>query len=81
MGAQWQRIHWPKQETRIQTLVQEDAAEQLRTRSTTTEPVLESPGATTTEVRVLSSPRSTTREVTPVRAHAPQLEKSPPEVK
>ena len=49
--AQWQRIHLPVQETRDPSLVQEapTCAKHLRPCSTTTEPVLWSPGTATTK--------------------------------
>ena len=62
--VQWLRICLPMQGTRVQALVREDptCTEQLSPCATTTEPVLWSPQATTTEAHV-------------PRARAPQQEK------
>ena len=47
--AQWYRNHLPMQETWDWSLMQKDATEQLSSRTKTTEPALQCPGATTTE--------------------------------
>ena len=61
--VQWVRIHLPMQETWVQSLVQrvwDDASEQLSPGRTATEPLLQTPGAATTEAHAPSSPCSAT---------------------
>ena len=50
--AQWLRIRLPMQGTRVRALVREDPTWRGATKPTTTEPVLWSPRATTTEAHM-----------------------------
>ena len=63
----WERIHLPMQETCVRSLVQEDSTKQLSLCTTTIEPVLQSLGATTTELQLLKPECP--------RVHVPQQEK------
>ena len=63
----WERIHRPMQETCVRSVVQEDSTKQLSLCTITTELVLQSLGATTTELQLLKPECP--------RVHVPQQEK------
>ena len=77
--AQWYRICLPRQETWVRCRIQEESIcqEQLKLCATTTEPVLWSPGAATTEACVPRARGPQQEKPLEGGAHAPQLESRP----